>query len=113
MKKQENNKDSHVLMTYEELKNGFKKVEKIEPYPIRRGDNCHTKILCEIRFNTGDPLKRIATFVGRAKDEELIEIVKRDLNTSGWTGRKDCEVSIITVSYWNLDYRREVNVLVK
>jgi len=110
--KTKNNDEGHTLMTYDQLKNGFKKEEKVEPYPSRKEDNCITNLLCEIKFPNKEPFNKVVRYAGRLRNDEISECIKRDYFLGGWV-RKDCTVTVIKITYWNLDYRTETNILIK
>ena len=112
----ENKNEGITLVTYDQLKNGFKQPEKIEPYPIRKEDNCHTNLYCEIKYpnsHDGKPFFRLVRYVGRLRDDEIIECVLRYPTISGYV-RLGRVVTVLSISYWNLDTRRSgVNIVIK
>lgn len=55
----------------------------------------------------------LARYVGRAENKEISEIIKRDFNVGSWTRNKECTVTVLKISYWNLDYRIDTDILIK
>lgn len=104
--------DSITLMTIDQLKNGFQKEEKPAPYPSRKEDNCVTNLVCEIKFPDSEAFTKSVRYVGRLREDEISECVKRDYFLSGWVKQK-CSVTVIKVTFWNLDYRTITNISIK